>query len=78
MFKIPELCLPSVTILVFPDFDLSSTVYHFRRFNDIKLPMLLTVELKILIFDGLVLSLSEVIGSLSRGYLTSMTPLFWK
>ena len=60
MFKILELYVPSVTILVFPEFDLSFPVYHFRRFNDIKLLMLLTVELNILLFDGLVLSLSEV------------------
>ena len=60
MFKILELCLPFVTILVFPEFDLSLTVYHFHRFNDIKLLMLLTVELNIFLFDGLVLSLLEV------------------
>ena len=51
VFKIPELYLPSVTILVFPEFDLSSPVYHFRRFNDIKLLMLLTVELNIFYFS---------------------------
>ena len=48
---IPELCLSSVTILGFPELDLSSIVYHFRRLNDIKLPMLLTVELNIFYFS---------------------------
>ena len=47
---IPELCLSSVTILGFPELDLSSIVYHFRSLNDIKLPMLLTVELNIFYF----------------------------
>ena len=50
MFKIPELCLSSVTNLDSPEFDLSLIVYHFQRLNDIKLQMLLTVELNILFF----------------------------
>ena len=61
MFKIPELCLSFVTNLDSPKFDLSSIVYHFWRLNDIKLQMLLTMELNIfLFFDGLVLLLLEV------------------
>ena len=51
MFKIPELCLSSVTNLDSPEFDLSSIVFHFRRLDDIKLPMLLTVELNIFYFS---------------------------
>ena len=42
-----ELGLSSVTILGFPELDLSSIVYHFRRLNDIKLPMLLTMEIEV-------------------------------
>ena len=49
------------TNLGFPELDLSSIVYHFRRLNDIKLPMLLIVELNIFLFsNGLVLSQSDV------------------
>ena len=50
VFKIPELYLSYVTNLNSPEFDLSSIVYQFRRLNDIKLQMLLTVELNIFIF----------------------------
>ena len=41
----------SVTILGFPELDLSSIVYQFQRLNDIKLPILLTVELNIFYFS---------------------------
>ena len=51
MFKIPELSLSSVTNLDSPEFDLSSIVFHFQRLDDIKLPMLLTVELNIFYFS---------------------------
>ena len=64
-----------------PKFDLSSIVYHFQRLNDIKLPMLLIVELNIFYFSMVwfyrgrmfVEDLSRDFSSLCRRYFEDET-----